>query len=74
MGEEHLKGSWVASLPDCYCQVGSLSMDWLAIKVVGDTVMEERYLEIHVEGTESHEVLLKRVIQHEGEVGRESIL
>lgn len=68
----HLGDSEAASPPDCCCPVGSLSMDWLAIKVVADTVMGGRYLGNHVGGMGSHGVPGKRASQREGEVGRES--
>lgn len=52
--------------PDCWHSVGSLSMDLLAIKVVGDTVMEERYLENHGGETGSHGVRGRRARRREG--------
>lgn len=69
--EGDLGDSEGASPPDCCCPAGSLSRDWLAIKVVVGTVMVERCLGNHVGETESHGVLVRRASQHEGEVERE---
>lgn len=68
----HPGDSEAASPPDCCCPAGSLLTDWLAIKVVVDTVMGGRYLENHVGVMGSHGVLGRRASQREDAVGRES--
>lgn len=52
--------------PDCWHSVGSLSMGLLAITVVVDTVMEERYPENHGGETGSHEVQGRTARRREG--------
>lgn len=70
--EGHLEDSEEVSPPDCWSLMGSLLMDWQAIRVAADTVMGGRYLEIHVGVMGNHEALGRRVGQHEDEVLRES--
>lgn len=69
----HQEDSGAASPPGCHHLTGSLIRDLLAVEVVLDTVMGERYLGIHVEGMGSHEVQGRRVKLHEGWAARESI-